>query len=406
MRNMKTSTHLVKQRVQQFVDWMSKYQFELIAAGLFALGVYIRFDAFSFISGDYMFFLRPWMNQIVQGGGWASLSTSIGDYTPPYMYLLTLLSYFPSASDTHPFLFGIKFYSLMFDGLLAFAVYLNVKLIVKDHQHYVGLMASLIVFFLPTVVLNSAFWGQIDASYAAFALFSLYYLQKHQFFKSVIWFAVGLSFKLQTIFILPVFILYLWFVKRSIWYYVFLIPLVYFALAIPSIIAGRSIVDIALIYVNQAGSYRALTLNMPNVYQWLPNRYDDLSGYGIALFVSLMGLVFLWMTMNKQVLKPNNILSIAFWSVLMANFFLPAMHERYLYMADILAILVIFQFKKDWIFVLIVQFISLLAYTPFLFGTEIIQHQDVAFVFLALLSFVTILLYRQLRLVHTKSLVS
>jgi Gpi18-like mannosyltransferase len=222
----------------------------------------------------------------------------------------------------------------------------------------------------------------------------------------VIWFAVGLSFKLQTIFILPVFILYIWFVKRSIWYYVFLIPVVYVVLALPSIIAGRSIIDIALIYVNQAGSYRALTLNMPNLYQWLPNRYDDLSGYGIALFISLMGLVFLWMTMKKQVLKPDNILPIAFWSVLMANFFLPAMHERYLFMADVLAILVIFQFKKYWILVLSVQLVSLLAYTPFLFGTEIIQHQDVAFVFLALLSYVSILCYYQLRSNHPNHTVS
>ena len=205
------------------------------------------------------------------------------------------------------------------------------------------------------------------------------------------------------IFILPVFILYIWFVKRSIWYYVFLIPLVYFALAIPSLIAGRSIVDIALIYVNQADSYRALTLNMPNVYQWLPNRYDDLSGYGISLFIALMGLVFLWMTMKKQSLKPENILPLAFWSVLMANFFLPAMHERYLFMADILAIIVIFQFKKYWVFVLSVQFISLLAYTPFLFGTEIIPHQDVALVFLVLLSYVSVLLYHQLRLSQKKS---
>lgn len=400
---MKITLKNIKQRLTQLTEWIGVYQFELIAAGLFGLGIFIRLDAFSFISGDYMFFLRPWMTQIVQGGGWESLSQTIGDYTPPYMYLLTLLSYFPSASETHPFLFGIKFYSLMFDGLLALAVYLNVKLVVKEHHHYMGLMASLIVFFLPTVVLNSAFWGQIDASYAAFALISLYYLQKHEFFKSVIWFAIGLSFKLQTIFILPVFILYIWFVKRSIWYYVFLIPLVYFALAIPSIIAGRSIVDIALIYVNQADSYRALTLNMPNVYQWLPNRYDDLSGYGISLFIALMGLVFLWMTMKKQSLKPENILPLAFWSVLMANFFLPAMHERYLFMADILAIIVIFQFKKYWVFVLSVQFISLLAYTPFLFGTEIIPHQDVALVFLVLLSYVSVLLYHQLRLSQKKS---
>ena len=112
---MKITLKNIKQRLTQLTEWIGVYQFELIAAGLFGLGIFIRLDAFSFISGDYMFFLRPWMTQIVKGGGWESLSQTIGDYTPPYMYLLTLLSYFPSASDTHPFLFGIKFYSLIFD---------------------------------------------------------------------------------------------------------------------------------------------------------------------------------------------------------------------------------------------------------------------------------------------------
>lgn len=375
---------------EKVLAFLERHQITLLAFFLYGLGIWTRIEAFGFISGDYVAFLRPWMNQIVSGGGFASLGTTIGDYTPPYMYLLTLLSYFPSASETNPFLFGIKFYSLIFDALLAYSVYLNVRLISKKNAHEMGLLASLIVFFLPTVVLNSAYWGQIDASYTAFALFALYYLQKKAYFKSVLWFAIGLSFKLQTIFFLPVFIFYIWFEKKSIWYYIFLIPVVYFALALPALFFGRSLSDIALIYVNQADSYRSLTLNMPNLYQWLPNRYDDLSGYGFMLFTALMGSSFFYAMMKKIHLTSSSILFLAFWSILMANFFLPAMHERYLFGADILAVILLFQMPKKWYYMIFVQLISLLAYTPFLFGVEFIKHEEVAILFLVTVSLASV----------------
>ncbi|MEY2925418.1 MAG: hypothetical protein RLZZ337_1968 [Bacteroidota bacterium] len=370
------------------LSWMDHHQFEIIAGFLFLFGVFVRLSVVDFISGDYVSFLRPWMNQIVENGGFGSLRITIGDYTPPYMYLLTLLSYFPSASDNHPFLFGIKFYSLLFDGLLVIGVYLNVRLLSKNHGHQWGILASLLAFFLPTVILNSAYWGQIDASYTAFTLISLYYLQKNKLIHSMIWYGVALTFKLQSIFFLPVFIMYYWFQHREKLYYFLIIFIVYYVFAIPSLLAGRSIVDISLIYVNQAESYRALTLNMPNFYQWLPNRYDDLSGVGFALFASLMGIVFLSMIMQKTVIKSSFILPLAFWSVLMANFFLPAMHERYLYGADVISLILLFQLRKAWVFPLVTQFISLLAYTPFLFGTEIIKHEEVAIVFLIFLAYV------------------
>lgn len=370
------------------LHWIDHHQFDVIAIFLFLFGVGIRLNVTYFVSGDYVSFLRPWMNQIVENGGIASLRLTIGDYTPPYIYLLTLLSYFPSASDNHPFLFGIKFYSLLFDVVLVIAVYLNVRLISKTKGHHVGVLAGLLTFFLPTVILNSAYWGQIDASYTAFTLLSLYYLQKNKLITSMIWYGVALTFKLQSIFFLPVFILYYWFQHREKIYYFLLVVVVYYLIAIPALLAGRSILDISLIYLNQAESYRALTLNMPNLYQWLPNRYDDLSGFGFAIFASLMGIVFLTMVMKKTTLHASHLLPLAFWSVLMANFFLPAMHERYLYGADVLSIVLLFHISKAWFFPLVTQFISLLAYTPFLFGTEIIEHQDVAIVFLVFLAYV------------------
>jgi hypothetical protein len=63
-----------------------------------------------------------------------------------------------------------------------------------------------------------------------------------------------------------------------------------------------------------------------------------LKDYAVALFALLMAIAFFYLVIRKIKLRQSHIIDIALWSILMANFFLPAMHERYLYAADVLAI--------------------------------------------------------------------
>ena len=54
---------------------------------------------------------------------------------------------------------------------------------------------------------------------------------------------------------------------------------------------------------------------------------------------------------------------------ILVPFFLPAMHERYFYLADALSVVAAFYFpRRLWPVPLLVQFASFLSYTPFLFG--------------------------------------
>jgi Gpi18-like mannosyltransferase len=381
------------------LTWMKTYPIEIIIIGfLFVLALMVRLSLMDWISGDYTSFLRPWMQQIVNGGGFASLGSKIGDYTPPYMYLLTILSYFPDQSSSEPFLNGIKFISIGFDVLLMVGVYLNASLWLKAYHRLLPVLVAISSLFLPTVLINGSLWGQIDASYTAFGLIALYYLQKDQPFISAVWFGVAFSFKLQAIFFLPVFMLYFWYQYRQKIVYVFIVPIVYYVLALPALIAGRSFTDITTIYLLQTQTYPLLTLNMPNMYQWFPNqRYEDLSLFAIGLFTALMAIQWLAMLMQKITLKKEHILLFTYWSILMANFFLPAMHERYLFAADVIVILLVLQYGKKYFMVLLTQLISLLAYAPFIFNQTPIPHDEVAVGFLVTLILATYWLWSSLK---------
>jgi Gpi18-like mannosyltransferase len=361
------------------------------------LAISIRLSLVEWVSGDYSNFLKPWLQQIIDQGGWASLGRAIGDYTPPYIYLLTFISYFPQAHSSEPYLLGIKIISIGFDLVLMVGVYLNAKLwLTKIHPLFPASIA-IIALFLPTVIINGSLWGQIDASYTGLSLIAIYYLQKQKPLAASIWYGVAFSFKLQAIFFLPVFIIYFWFHYRHKIYYVLIIPIVYYVLALPAILAGRSVVEITEIYFLQTQTYKLLTLNMPNLYQWFPNqRYEDLHQMAIGLFIVLMAIQFLMMLLTKVTLTMKPLLLLAYWSLLMANFFLPAMHERYLFAADVLILVIVFQFKSKFYLVLATQAISLLAYSPFIFSMEPIRHEDVALGFALTLILTTYWLWQAL----------
>jgi Gpi18-like mannosyltransferase len=385
-------------RIHQGFKTIKRYPLEtLILLFLFGLGMMVRWDLRPWISGDYINFLKPWMQQIVNQGGWSSLGNRIGDYTPAYVYLLTLLSYFPQSGSNDPYLYGIKLISIGFDLTLLIGVYLNASLYRKQGHPLYPWLIALIVFWLPTVVINGALWGQIDASYVAFSLFALYALQKNHPLSASIWYGIAISFKLQAIFFLPVFIIIFWFRYRWKIYYVIFVPLVYYIIAIPAFIAGRSFADISSIYLDQSQSYPWLTLNMPNLYQWFPaQRYEELTTFALGLFVGVMAVSFLIMLFHQVKPRHDQVFLLAVWSVMMANFFLPSMHERYLFGADVLVILLVWQKPKYFLMAIAIQAISFFAYTPFIFGIEPIPHQTVAIGFALALIIVNLWLWQSL----------
>lgn len=385
--------------IKRIWAFLKSHPYAPFALFFVGLALYIRLTNLDHASGDYNQFLRHWMDEIVNLGGFASLGTSIGDYSPPYVLILTILSYFPTANSQTPFLHPIKHVSIFFDVLMALGVFFLVleAMKKKEGKYPTATLFGIITLYLPTVFLNSTIWGQADSIYAAFIVWSLFLFLKDKHFWGMVVYGIAFAFKLQAIFVLPLLIImYVINRPKQIWHFL-LIPIVYFIFAIPPIAYGRDFVNIMTVYFRQTETYPYLTLNMPNMWEWFPNnRYDLLRDYGIALFALLMAIAFFYLVVRKLKLRQSHIVDIALWAVLMSNFFLPAMHERYLYVADVLAI-VYYAIKKRHLYVpLLVNMISLIAYFPFLFGIRDIPFDYVAIVYLALLTLFTRQVFRDI----------
>jgi Gpi18-like mannosyltransferase len=95
---------------------------------------------------------------------------------------------------------------------------------------------------------------------------------------------------------------------------------------------------------------------------------------------------------SKTDLKIENekLIDVALLTVLICVYFLPGMHERYLYTADVLAIVYLFIHSKRWILPLLVWLISQNGYAPVLWGFgPIFDPKLLALVWLGLIGYLT-----------------
>lgn len=331
---------------------------------LLALAVGIRLAMVPNRSWDYMSFLQPWYDHIQAAGGLAALATGFADYTPPYLYWMTIAATW--LADLPPLL-SIKLFGMATDFLLASYIYRLLRLPdlapAVQARAEAGFWAAL---FLPTVMVNSALWGQCDGIYATGALACVYNLCRHRFLRACLWFGVGFAFKLQTIFIAPLLCLALLHPQGRIWG-VFLVPLTYLALMVPAWMVGRPLAELLLIYAHQAENYPSLSLNAPNLYEWIPDSlYWPVMPLGVAFAVlgvlAVIGLVWRGQSGRLASLRTQDWITLAFFFAFFAAFALPKMHERYFYMAEVFCLIHAFIHPRDRIWVGILQVGTLIAY--------------------------------------------
>jgi Gpi18-like mannosyltransferase len=210
-------------------------------------------------SGDYRIHFGPWYDFIKSHGGFRALGYEFSNHTPPYLILLTLASYLPIQK-----LYAIKLISIVFDFALAIIAGSIVR--IKYPRTLLPAIMYALVLLLPTVVLDSSLWAQWDSCYTFWLVAAVLCFLLGKDNAAVLLFAIGLSFKLQAVFLAP-FFLFL-FVKKEIpLKYILIFPLVYLIAISPAWIAGRPIGDLLLIYLKQKEYYNAVNLNAANVYQ-------------------------------------------------------------------------------------------------------------------------------------------
>ncbi|MEG0229466.1 MAG: hypothetical protein RR640_02560 [Oscillospiraceae bacterium] len=355
------------------------------------LAIYARFSLFDHTARDYNVFLSPWFDQLKNAGGFGGLGLSLGDYTPPYLYILATLTYIPVSS-----LMSIKMVSIIFDFILAiFAV----KLVWDKWQKSTyAVFVYAAILFAPTIVFNSSMWAQCDVIFTAFIAMSIWFFFKEKPFLATIMFSISFCFKLQAIFFLP-FLIVMWAKNKMKLRHFLLIPGVYLISIIPAFIAGRPLKELLTIYFNQSGQYTALNYNAPNIYTIMEGSVGKIlstAGIMVSGVVILLSVYYLWM--KKFKISKDFMVTLALFFAILIPFILPRMHERYFYLADALSIIFVFFVPKRFYVAILVNLASLIGYAPYLFKNQAVPLVIGSLFMLIALIFISIDLYKQTKI--------
>lgn len=335
----------------------------IFVALITVLALVARYYLIPLVTGDYQYCLLPWFEDLKNNGGITAIGRDIGDYTPMYLYILAILTYIPVHS-----VITIKTVSCIADILLAILSYKIVKEVTGNTTK--GLVAYGFIMLMPSVLLNSAAWAQCDSIYSLFILWCIYFLLKDKDWAAAICFSIAFSFKLQSIFFVPVLIVLL-FKKRIRLRTVLALPVVYFISIVPAWIAGRNLLELFTVYLRQAKEYKVLNMYIQNVWVLLRDvTVLELGKAGVFFAGGVVLISLFWICSVKFKVDKNIIITISGFYTLLLPFFLPFMHERYYYLATVICSLyAIINIKNLWMFI-IMELCLFQGEICYLFGKE------------------------------------
>ena len=362
MHNLVSYFGSLRQSINSGVRRINFIDLGIILIGV-GLAILMRLPLLDFKSSDFFNSLKPWYLTI-HSLGFSAFKSNFTTYNPPYLYLLYIIARtFPDMDKV----LAIKIPSLITDFICAYFVYLLVNL--RYPNKIYPIIAAFVFLYTPTVVLNSAFWGQADVLFTAPLLACLYFLMIKKNTLAFIAFGISLSFKLQALFLAPLLVGLL--LRREVsWKQFLIIPVILFIAIIPAWIAGRPLLELLGVYIYQTQQYQLLAMTAATVYTWMPDvgltqKYFTFTG---VVFAAALSFLFAILTYKSQAKLTNPLLlKLALVSVLFVPFFLPKMHDRYFFPADVISIIFAFYFPEFFYVPVVIILSSFFAYQSTLF---------------------------------------
>ena len=359
-----------------------------------AIAIAVRIPLYPHKSPDFVMFQGAWFDELA-GRGLSALSVRFGNYAPFYSTVFALL-----AQTGLSAMFVTKFIPIVFDFLMAIVSTFIFHEVSGDTSTPVKRLSVYGVILLnPLTVLNASGWGQCDSLYTTFVLLCLYVLIRCAKGTSVyggdvavIFLSVAFALKFQTVLFFP-FIFFIWMLQprkyvritHAVW-----LPVIYFATCIPMFIAGRTIEDMLGVYFGQVNTYDGyLTLRYPNFYSITGLLFRETPGYfgkiGMILTAVILIGIFVYMRIKNTELTSHIMLKTAALSVFISVFFLPSMHDRYGYIAEMLILIVAVIDRKYIIPAIVSIAVTLFAYIDYLlYYYELKMPPDIIFAILRL----------------------
>lgn len=360
-------------------------------------GCAIRCALRNVVAGDYKMFFEPWVATLREaGGGFQGLSAEFEyvDYTTPYLLILSFISICPFFNT----LILMKMVSIFFDFVAAIAVGFIVYEMTDKKQS--GYMAYAVMLFVPTIVANGAMWAQCDIIFTSFVMLSLLFMLKDKPRASLIFYGIAFAFKLQTLFIAPLYVL-LWVKKKMKIQHFLWIPIMYFIGIIPSWIAGKNLWDLLTVYLFQANGemdiYK-LSHKFPNVYQIIgtDSFLREYADAGIYFTLAVLMVLMYYIAQKNFTFTKDLIIRMGMFFVMVVVFFLPHMHERYGILADVLSVIVAFSNPRKFYVPLIAIGCSFAGYTMYLAQQTVIPLSVYAILYAGLMIDLGIGIYKEI----------
>lgn len=275
-------------------------------------------------------FLIPWLDHIVATGPVGAFASPFSNYTPPYLYLLTLVS---PLIVLFPKITVIKLLSVAGTGALALAIGALLNALSAPRPA----LGAALTFLVPSVALNAAFLGQCDALWVAPCVMVVASALREQRVAMLLWAGIAIAIKAQASFIAP-FIFAVLIANKTPFRYWLIPPAVFVAAMLPAWAAGWPAGDLAAIYLRQA-NYSLTISDLANpwilVDQFAPAAADALFAPGLA--IAALATAAYIIVLHRRGLDKDRLLAAALLSAFMLPWLLPRMHERYFLLADLLA---------------------------------------------------------------------
>jgi len=297
---------------------------------------------------------KIWSQTAVENGVHNLYDKTWCDYPPAYLYILKSVGYayrvfYPKFNEhTYLFDFLIKFPAILADLLTSFAIFWFLR---KKNDYRTSLAAMAAYAFNPVIILNSAYWGQIDSVSVLIALAAIMALVRGKYVWAWGLLTIGILTKTQLVVLLPVLILITW--KRGgfrtflngmgvAWCtFIFMLsPFLYFHQA-------DRVIDRVF---KAVGEYPYLSMNAFNIWwlfsagngRWAPDTRSFLGLFSYrTLGTMALGIFFIFM-LRYLFYREKDEKAVFFASALasFSFFMLPTeMHERYMIPAFVFMLL-------------------------------------------------------------------
>ena len=285
------------------------------------------------VSIDMSHYLVPWFDHIVAAGPVGAFAAPFANYTPPYLYLLAAST---ALAGTLPAVAIVKLVALLGTAALGVSVHRLLSALGAPRPA----RGAALAVALPSIALNAAALGQCDAWWAAPCVMAVATAVERRHAAMLGWFGLAVAVKAQAAFLAP-FVAALLLQRR--------VPLRLWPIApaagclamLPALAAGWPPGDLAGIYWRQADTFQLLAFNAPNIWmivQMLPGVAALPPLTALALAAAAGAAMAYVAAFSHRPLDGRHLIGAALLAVLLVAGLLPRMHERFFFLADVLAL--------------------------------------------------------------------